>query len=76
MLKLGLTGLDYIILLCGIVLIFVVSLTEETKGSVREFLWEKPLLRYVLIIGLLLVVLLMGSYGIGYNASSFIYNQF
>ena len=34
------------------------------------------LLRYVLVIALLLMVLLMGSYGIGYNASDFIYNQF
>ena len=28
------------------------------------------------LLPLLLVVLLMGSYGIGYNASNFIYNQF
>lgn len=76
MLKLGLTGLDYIILLCGIGIVFAVSLTEEKKGSVRELLWEKPLLRYMLIIALALAVLLMGSYGIGYNASDFIYNQF
>ena len=74
--KLGLTGLDYGILLFGILLMFGVSLFQETKGSVREFLWKKPVLRYTLVLGLLLCVLLMGSYGIGYNASSFIYNQF
>lgn len=76
MLKLGLTGLDYIILLGGIVVMFAVSLYEENKGSIREALWEKPVLRYAAIIALLFVVLLMGSYGIGYNASDFIYNQF
>ncbi len=76
MLKLGLTGLDYIILLCGIVLMFAVSLYEEKKGDVREMLWTKPALRYSLIFLLFVIVLLMGSYGIGYNASNFIYNQF
>ncbi len=76
MLKLGLTGLDYGILLFGILLMFAVSLYEEKKGSLREYLWGKPLLRYALMLGILLCVLLMGSYGIGYNASNFIYNQF
>ena len=76
MLKLGLTALDYGILLFGIAACFGVSLYEEKKGSVREVLWDKPVLRYALMLGLLLCVLLMGSYGIGYNASNFIYNQF
>jgi hypothetical protein len=76
MLKLGLTMLDYGIVLFGIVLMFAVSLIQEKKGSIRELLWEKPLLRYVLVITLLVITLLMGSYGIGYNASNFIYNQF
>ncbi len=76
MLKLGLTGLDYGILLFGIAVMFAVSLYQEKKGSVRELLWDKPALRYTLVIAMLIVVLLMGSYGIGYNASSFIYNQF
>jgi len=76
LLSLGLSGLDYGILLFGIGLMFTVSMVQEKKGSVREYLWEKPLLRYALVIGLLIITLLMGSYGIGYNASNFIYNQF
>ena len=76
LLKLGLTGLDYAILGGGIAVMFAVSLYQEKKGSVRELLWERPLLRYGLILAMLLIVLLMGSYGIGYNASNFIYNQF
>lgn len=75
--KLGLTGLDCAILLGGIVLMFAVSLVEEKKGSLRELLWNKPaVLRYALIFTLFVIVLLMGSYGIGFNASNFIYNQF
>ena len=76
MMNLGLTALDYGILLFGIVLMFSISLFQEKKGSVRESLWDKPVLRYILVFVLFVIVLLMGSYGIGYNASNFIYNQF
>lgn len=77
MLNLKLSGLDYAIIGGGIVLMFIVSLIQEKKGSIRELLSQKPaILRYSLIFGLFVIVLLMGSYGIGYNASSFIYNQF
>ena len=76
MLNLGLSALDYGIIGCSVIVIFLVSLIEEKKGSVRELLWKKPALRYILCYLLLIVVLLMGSYGIGYNAGSFIYNQF
>ena len=77
MMKLGLSGLDYAILGGGILLMFLVSLLQEKKGSVREYLAQRPAaLRYSLIFGLFLLVLLMGSYGIGYDAGNFIYNQF
>lgn len=76
LMKLGLTGLDYGIIAAGCAVLFSVSLAQE-EGSVRERLWNGPVwLRYCLTIGLLLAVLLMGSYGIGYDASNFIYNQF
>lgn len=75
-LGLGLTELDYGILICGVVLTLTVSLLQERFGSVRELLWDRTGLRYALTIGLFLVVLLMGNYGIGYDAGNFIYNQF
>lgn len=76
LMKLGLIGLDYGILLAGIVVMFSVSVFQEKKGSVRALLWQRPVLRYSLVFVLLVIVLLLGSYGIGYNASNFIYNQF
>lgn len=76
MMNLGLTGLDYGILAFAIVVMFAVSLFQEKKGSVREALWGKPVLRYVLVFALFVAVLLLGSYGIGYNASNFIYDNF
>ena len=74
--ELGLSGLDYGILMGGCAVMFLVSLIQEKRGSVRELLWERTWLRYGLIFALLLAVLLMGSYGIGYDAGNFIYNQF
>ena len=77
MMRLGLSGLDYAVLGVSIVLLFAVSVFQEKHGSLRKALAEKPAaLRYALIFTLFVVVLLMGSYGIGYDASNFIYNQF
>lgn len=76
MLKLGLSALDYGVLLGGIAVMFTVSLVQEKKGGVRQLLWTRPVLRYSLMLLLLIAVLLLGHYGIGYNASNFIYNQF
>ncbi len=76
LMQLGLTAADYFVLLGGIILMFSVSLYQERKGSVRELLQAHTAVRYIVLFALLLVVLLMGSYGIGYNASNFIYNQF
>ena len=74
--QLGLTGLDYGILICGVVLMLTVSLLQERFGSVRELLWNRTGLRYALTVVLFLAVLLMGNYGIGYDAVNFIYHQF
>ncbi len=77
MMKLGLSGLDYAVLGGSIAVLFAVSMFQEKHGSFREALQKKPaVLRYALIFTLFLVVILMGSYGIGYDASNFIYNQF
>ncbi len=73
---LGLTGLDWGILALGTAACFGVSLWQERRGSLREALWEKTWLRYGLVFLLLVAVLLLGSYGIGYDAGNFIYNQF
>lgn len=76
LLGLGLGALDYGILAAGTVLLVSVSLVQR-KGSVRERIAAKPYpVRFALWFGLFLTVLLMGAYGVGYDASQFIYNQF
>ncbi|MCD8324484.1 MAG: MBOAT family protein [Clostridiales bacterium] len=76
-LGLGLTGAEYALLGVCVVVLFAVSMTEEKKGSVRDLIWAAPAAwKYVVFGGLLVVVLVFGAYGIGYDSSQFIYNQF
>ena len=75
MLTLGLSAADYIVLAVGSAVIFIVSLLGE-KRPIRERMEEKPVLRTALTAALVIVILLFGIYGIGYDASQFIYNQF
>lgn len=76
LLELGLSGLDYGILAAGTAVLLGVSLLQR-RGSVRERIACRPYpVRFAVWYGLFLVVLLMGAYGIGYDASQFIYNQF
>lgn len=70
-------ALDFGILAAGILLAAVVSLAQEKYGSVREILWRQNwLLRDSVLFALLLGTLLMGCYGIGYDAEHFIYGGF
>ena len=66
---------DYIILALSILLMFAVSRMGETR-SVRERLYDRPVLSWLAVGGLLVAILLFGAYGIGYDATQFIYNQF
>lgn len=75
-LGLGLSAADYLILLLGCILLIGVSLRGR-RGSVRKQISNRCLpLRFAIWYGLLLAVILLGIYGIGYDASQFIYNQF
>ena len=77
LMNLGLSAADYIILIAGIIVMFLVSFFSRDDVSVRVKLQKVPTaVRYILFLVLLIVVILFGSYGIGYDASSFIYNQF
>ncbi len=73
---LGMTLADYGVVIVGFFLLLGVSLAQR-KGSVRERIAARPYpLRFVIWFGLFLLVILWGTYGIGYDASQFIYNQF
>ena len=72
----GLKLADYCILLIGTVILITVSLLQRS-GSVRGKIGALSLgKRYLIWFGLFLIILLFGAYGIGYDESQFIYNQF
>lgn len=76
LMQLGLTMTDYLILFAGTILLIAVSMIQR-KGKVRDQIAAFPYVaRAAIWYGLFLVVLLTGVYGIGYEASQFIYNQF
>ena len=76
LMKLGLSKPDYLVLGIGIVLLFTASMLGR-RGSVRERLYDKSkFLSCCMTVALLLIVVVFGAYGIGYDSSQFIYNQF
>jgi D-alanyl-lipoteichoic acid acyltransferase DltB (MBOAT superfamily) len=72
---LGLNLTDFAIILAGVCIVYLVS-NAHAKGSVRERLWARPVLSAVLCGAMLICVIMLGTYGVGYDASQFIYNQF
>ena len=76
LLKLGLSGLDYAILAMGTILLIAVSLMQRKAGVRSQIAAKSYPVRFLVWFGLFLCVLLLGAYGVGYDASQFIYNQF
>lgn len=77
--NLGVGKKDYIVLLAGMLVIFVVSVIQERNSntSLRVMLDKKPLiLRWSLTLVCLVTVLIFGIYGPGYNPAEFVYMQF
>ncbi len=74
--NLGLDVWDYIVLLVGTFLLFMVSIIGRS-GNVREKIASKNIWWSIVIFGgLFVATVLFGAYGMGYDASQFIYNQF
>ena len=78
LLQLGLSRADYWVLLAGLVIVFGVSLYKYRSGkSVRDGLYAKHQTVFYALMGVLLVlILIFGAYGIGFDSSQFIYSQF
>ena len=76
MTALGLDGVELCVLGVSVGILFAVSLLQE-KGSVRDRIAGRPLpLRWLIWMGLLFYVILLGNYGPGYSAAEFIYQGF
>lgn len=73
--SLGLSLADWCVVLCGVLVIWLVS-RQKGETPLRERIAQKPILTCALVCLAVLVVLIFGAYGLGYDASQFIYNQF
>lgn len=76
-LGLGLTAADYLLLFICLIVLVTVSLVQERKGHVRDLIFAAPeICRYAVFFVMVLAVIIFGAYGIGFDQSQFIYNQF
>ena len=74
--NLGITVQDFTILVLSVALMVRTGFVS-LKTPMREWLSKRPAwIRFILVYGLFLCVLIFGIYGQGYDASQFIYNQF
>lgn len=77
--ELGLEKYEYAIIIFGMIVIFVASVIQERHSSttIREMLDKKPFaLRGLVIFAGLMLVLVFGIYGPGYDPAAFVYMQF
>lgn len=76
LMNIGLTLGDYVILLIGLIVLYSVSIYQR-KGSFRLYLNAKPqLIRYAVYAAIFISIIVFGAYGVGYDSTQFIYNQF
>ena len=72
----GLSEEGFLIAIFSVIILWIVDMLQE-KMPLRKTLADQNIIfRWMLIFGLLFAVLIFGIYGPGYDASSFIYEQF
>ena len=75
-LELGATAADLIVVAAGAVLMFCVSLWKGRRPLFESINAKPVAVRGFFLWALILIVVVFGTYGIGFDASKFIYNQF
>lgn len=74
--NLGLDQKDLIIAAFGIILLFIISILKQ-KYKIREAIRNRNIItKYFIWIFLIVFILVFGYYGTGYDAASFIYQNF
>ncbi|SDH59339.1 D-alanyl-lipoteichoic acid acyltransferase DltB, MBOAT superfamily [Pseudobutyrivibrio sp. 49] len=75
--SLGLEWKEFYILIVGIVVLICVSVAQEKGYKIRDAVLKSPMLaRWFVYICAILVVMIFGTYGWGFDAQDFIYGGF
>ena len=74
--NIGLGAADYAVILIGVAIMLIVSMLSRSKPIIERLRSHGFAFRYVLFLLLFLSIIVFGVYGIGYESSNFIYNQF
>ena len=75
--RLGLSAADFMLVIFALLVLFCVSLCQECGIHIRESLNKQNIVfQWIIIYGLFICIVIFGIYGSGYDASSFIYQQF
>ncbi len=73
----GLTQADFVIIVIGVIIMFVVGLLQEKGYKLREEISKQNLpFRWILYYSIIFAIIIFGIYGPGYVARDFIYGQF
>lgn len=70
--SLGVSAPSFAVICVGILVMWGVSRLSKDR-PLREKLWERPWLGSLAMVALVFAVLVFGTYGLGYDASAFIY---
>lgn len=75
--SLGLGWKEMMVLLFSLAVLFWVSRKQEKGVSIRKMVVEQPLvIRWMIYIAVIVIVMVFGTYGYGFNAQDFIYGGF
>lgn len=73
---LGIDGKDLVVLVCSVALVILSGCLGDRRQIAEMKNQIRPVYRHIGVFVLFAVTIILGVYGIGYDASQFIYNQF
>ena len=75
--ELGLNKANWIVLAAAILILIIVDILHEKQISIFEAVHRQEIwFRWALYLGIIWSIIMFGVYGVGYDASQFIYFQF
>ena len=73
---LGLDVYDIGVLLLSLIILFIVQLLARKRDVREKLLQQNIIFRWIVLYTLIFTIIIFGCYGVGYDATAFIYRQF